>query len=250
VVAERSGGGDAAKTIALLWRKPPEPKLGRKPKVSVGQIVTAAIVVADGEGFGAMSMARVAQELGVGTMSLYTHVPGKTELIDLMVDRVLQERNLVAAGTWRDRVKHYADRTRAVYHAHPWMRDVSMVRPPLGPGLMDGEEFVLAALTDSGLEPKQATVAHVAIEGFVHGAAASEVDDQQLEEATGESGDSWWRARQMFWDDYFDVERYPVMTSLWHARAYDIEGTLADSVRRAFDYGLDKLLDGIEGGLR
>ncbi|MEJ3655796.1 TetR/AcrR family transcriptional regulator C-terminal domain-containing protein [Actinomycetes bacterium KLBMP 9759] len=250
MVAERGGGRDAATTIELLWRKPSEPRLGRKPKVGVGQIVAAAIAVADGEGFDAMSMARVAQELGVGTMSLYTHVPGKAELIDLMADRVLQERELVVAGTWRDRIKQYADRTRAVYHAHPWMREVSMVRPPLGPGLMDGEEFVLAALTDAGLEPKTAAVAHAAIEGFVHGAAASEMDDRELEAATGESVDSFWRARQVFWDGYFDMERYPVMASLWHARAYDIEGTLADSARRAFDYGLDMLLDGIEGGLR
>lgn len=251
MAAERSGGGDAARTIALLWRKPAEPKpVGRKPKVSVDQIVGAAIAVADRDGLASMSMARVAQELSVGTMSLYGHVPGKAELIDLMADAVLQERELAADGSWRDRIKHYADRTRAVYQAHPWLRDVSMVRPPLGPGLMDGQEFVLAALTDSGLEPRQVTVAHTAVEAFVHGAAASEVDDQQLERATGESGDSWWGARQLFWDDYFDVERYPTMTSLWNAGAYDISGTLADQVRGSFDYGLEKLLDGIEGGMR
>lgn len=251
MAVERSGGGDPARTIALLWRRPPEPRtVGRKPKVSVDQIVTAAVAVADREGLGAMSMARVAQELGVGTMSLYTHVPGKAELVDLMVDTVLQERDLTPEGSWRERVKHYADRTRVVYQRHPWMREVSIVRPPLGPGLMDGQEFLLAALADSGLEPGRVTVAHVAIEGFVHGAAAAEVDDQQLAAATGETGDAWWRARQLFWDDYFDVERYPTMTALWNAGAYDTEGALADTVRSSFDYGLDKLLDGLEGALR
>ena len=251
MVAERSGGGDPVRTLTLLWRRPSEPKpVGRKPKVSVDQIVTAAIAVADREGLGATSMARVAQELSVGTMSLYGHVPGKAELIDLMADTVLQERDLTPEGTWRERVQHYADRTRAAYRKHPWMRDVSMVRPPLGPGLVDGQEFVLAALADSGLEPRQVTLAHVAIEGFVHGAAASEADDQQLEQKTGESGDSWWSARQVFWDDYFDVERYPTMTSLWHAGAYDTGGILADNARNSFDYGLAKLLDGIEGVLR
>ncbi|ONI80023.1 hypothetical protein ALI144C_23625 [Actinosynnema sp. ALI-1.44] len=249
MAVERSGGADAARTLALLWRTPPSPKLGRKPKVTVDQIVTAAVAVADREGLGAMSMARVAHELDVGTMSLYTHVPGKSELVDLMADWVLRERDLVAAGTWRERIKHYADRTRAVYHAHPWMRDVSMARPPLGPGLMAGEEFVLAALTAAGLRPHQIPMAHRAIEEFVHGAAASEVDDQRLAAATGESSDSWWRARQTFWDDYFDPERYPVMTSLWHAGAYEVQGTLADAARTAFDYGLDRMLDGIEGGL-
>lgn len=256
MATERSGGGDAAKTLALLWRKPvdsaaagPKP-VGRKPKVSVDQIVGAAIAVADREGLAAMSMARVAQELSIGTMSLYGYVPGKAELIDLMVDAVLQERDLTPEGSWRDRIKHYADRTRGIYQAHPWMRDVSMVRPPLGPGLMDGQEFVLAALADSGLEPGQVTVAHTALEGFVHGAAAAEVDDQQLERTTGESGDSWWGARQLFWDDYFDVERYPTMTNLWHAGAYETAGTLAEQVRGSFDYGLDKLLDGIERGMR
>mgnify|MGYP006159332511 CR=1 FL=1 len=71
-----------------------------------------------------------------------------------------------------------------------------------------------------------------------------------LRTASGQSDEQWWQERQSFWDDYFDVERYPTMTSLWNAGAYETAGTLADQVRGSFDYGLEKLLDGIEGGMR
>jgi AcrR family transcriptional regulator len=244
------GGDDAARRIALLWRTEPEAKRGRKPKVSVAQIVTAAVAVADADGLAATSMARVAKNLNLGTMSLYTHVPGKSELVDLMVDAVLQERELgdPRPEGWRAQVELYAERTRDVYRRHPWLRDVSMVRPPLGPGLMAGEEFLLAALSESGLAPRQVVAAMGAIMTLVDGAAAAVAETEQLERATGQSTDAWWAERQVFWDDYFDVERYPAMTRLWHEGAF-VEGA-DDQADTAFVFGLRRLLDGIEGSSR
>ncbi|GLZ28284.1 TetR family transcriptional regulator [Lentzea sp. NBRC 105346] len=248
-MVERSGGGDPARTVELLWRTRPVAGRGRKPKVTVDQIITAAVAAADADGLGAMSMARVAADLGLGTMSLYTHVPGKAELIDLMVDAVLRERDLRPAdGDWRAQVELYARRTREVYRRHPWLRDVSMVRPPLGPGLLAGEEFLLAALSGIGLEPRQVVAAMGAIMTFVDGAVAAEVDTAQLERATGESTDAWWAARQLFWDEYFDVTRYPAMTSVWERGGFDL--STGEQSENAFEFGLRRLLDGIEGGVR
>ncbi len=86
---EHSGGGDISRSLALMW----EFDLGRrtrgpKPKLSVDAIVDAAVAVADAEGLDAVSMRRIGQELGVGAMSLYRYVPGKEELLDLMLERV------------------------------------------------------------------------------------------------------------------------------------------------------------------
>ncbi|TWP49533.1 TetR family transcriptional regulator [Lentzea tibetensis] len=250
---ERTGGGDPARTVALLWRAEPEAKRGRKPKVTVDQIITAAVAAADADGLAAMSMARVAKELGLGTMSLYTHVPGKAELVDLMIDAVLLERDLPATGEprpdgWRAQVELYAQRTRDAYQRHPWLRDVSMVRPPLGPGLMAGEEFLLAALSETALAPRQVTAAMGAIITFVDGAVAAVADTEQLERVTGQSNDAWWDARQVFWDEYFDVEKYPAMTRLWHQGAFN--DSTADQSDTAFAFGLQRLLDGIEGSFR
>ncbi|AHI00944.1 TetR/AcrR family transcriptional regulator [Kutzneria albida] len=208
----------------------------------------AAIGVADREGLAAMSMARVAEELAVGTMSLYTHVPAKAELIDLMVDAALAERGLEADSSgWREQVRRYAERTREVYRQHPWLREVSLARPPLGPGHLAGQEFLCAVLAGIGLAPHQVGVALGSIAIFVDGAVRAEVEAQELERTTGQSADSWWARRQSFWDNHFDPTRYPAINQLW------LDGGFAASTTEhrlaVFEFGLDRLLDGIEEGL-
>jgi AcrR family transcriptional regulator len=71
--------------------------------LDLDRIVQAAIEVADAEDLGTLSMRKVAERLGVGTMSLYTYVPGKSELIDLMFDQAVAGPNEPVRGTWRER---------------------------------------------------------------------------------------------------------------------------------------------------
>ena len=85
---ETSGSGDIGRTLELLWETGRRPSRGPKPTLTLDRIVEAAIRVADTEGLEGLSMRRVAAELGTGTMSLYRYVPGKGELLDLMLDRV------------------------------------------------------------------------------------------------------------------------------------------------------------------
>src|SRR5688500_7903620 len=97
---EMSGAGDPARSLPLLWRTA-SARAGRSG-LSVDRIVSAAIELADTDGIGALSMRRVAERLSVGAMSLYTHVPGKAELIDLMLDTVFGEVPLATVeGDWR-----------------------------------------------------------------------------------------------------------------------------------------------------
>ncbi|PCG81698.1 TetR family transcriptional regulator [Streptomyces sp. WZ.A104] len=86
-----TGSGDIARSLELLWGTGERPSRGPKPGLTLDRIVTAAIAVADAEGLSAVSMRRLSTELGTGTMSLYRYVPGKAELLDLMLDRVLGE---------------------------------------------------------------------------------------------------------------------------------------------------------------
>ena len=88
---EYSGGGDPERSIELLWGLREPPGRGPKPRLTVAKITRSAIELADTEGLTALSMRRVAERLGVSTMSLYTYVPGKAELIDLMLDTVYGE---------------------------------------------------------------------------------------------------------------------------------------------------------------
>ncbi|GLY77251.1 TetR/AcrR family transcriptional regulator [Actinoallomurus iriomotensis] len=257
MTVEHSGGGDPERTLALLWRdraagrtdgRPPR---GRRPKLTVDQIVRAALAVADREGLASMSMVRVADEAGAGTMSLYTYVPGKAELIDLMVDAVLTERDLPGPGDqrpegWLEQIELYAERTRAAYRRHPWLREISTVRPPLGPGLMAQQEYLLSALSGIGLSPRQITAAAGTIVTFVHAAAAAEAEYEQLER-TGESAADWWAARGSFWEDYFDVTRHPTIARLWREGGFDA-GTKGANAE-AYEFGLRRLLSGIQAAV-
>ena len=102
--SETSGSGDIVRTLELLWDTGRRPSRGPKPALSLDRIVEAAVQVADADGLEAVSMRRVATELGTGAMSLYRYVPGKGELLDLMLDRVQRPSENPADlgdGGWR-----------------------------------------------------------------------------------------------------------------------------------------------------
>lgn len=255
MASEQDGASDPLRILPLLWRRQraagraPGPALGRRPRLTVDAVVSAAIRLADAQGLTATSMSRVAAALGVGTMTLYTYVPSKAELLDLMVDEVLGERGLPGPGDarpehWRDQVGLYVENTRKMYRHHPWLCAVSLLRPPIGPGLLAEEEYVLSTLVPLGLSPRQQVAAASTITGYVTATARLEVESVELERLTGQSNDSWWQDRMTFWEEYFDVDRHPTMTDMWHRGGY--EASTAEQTAAAHEFGLQRLLDGIE----
>jgi AcrR family transcriptional regulator len=243
------------RTLRLLWRdrevRAGEPARGRRPTLTVARIVAAAIAVADADGLAATSMHRVAKELGAGTMTLYTYVPGKTELVDLMVDDALVERRLPKPGEprlgdWRAQVKLYSDRTREVHRRHPWLREMSRVRPALGPGQLAGQEYLLSIVDCLGLPPRLAVAAANSIATHVDANAALEAESAHLERSTGQSNDAWWDQRSSFWGKYFDIEAHPAMNRTWLGGGFD--QSAGEQAAEAYEFGLDRLLDGIERG--
>jgi len=248
-MTEFSGATDPDRILPLLWRHRGTRRsaTGRPPRLTVDEVVAAGITLADAEGLEAASMAKVAARLGVATMTLYTYVPSRAELVELMVDEVLGSRRLPGPDDerpahWRDQIQLYADRTIAMYREHPWLCQVSRVRPPLGPGTLRESEYVLSTL--GGLPVASRNTAAVTITMFVTGAARQEGENAQLRRASGQSNDDWWGRRGQLWEDWFDVGQHPAMTELWHAGGFDRgpDQQAAD----AFGYGLRLLLDGIE----
>ncbi|MFC4067818.1 TetR/AcrR family transcriptional regulator [Actinoplanes subglobosus] len=226
----------------LLWRRsqPAKKAAGRPPRLSVDAVVAAAIRIADADGLEAASMARVAADLGVATMTLYTYVPSRADLVALMVDEVLLARRLSAsAESWRERVALFAARTREMYVAHPWLTEVSLVRPPLGPGTMAEREFLIATMSLAGVPTATINRAALSVTAYVYAFAREAGEDARLARTSGQSTESWWHERGDFWENWFDVEAHPAMTALWNAGGFD-EG------QTAFDYGLALLLDGME----
>ncbi|MEU8634545.1 TetR/AcrR family transcriptional regulator [Amycolatopsis sp. NPDC048633] len=252
MTAERTGAEEVDRTLALLWRArggTAEPTRGRRPTLTIERIVAAAIAVADADGLAAASMHRVAKELGAGTMTLYTYVPGKAELVDLMVDDVLVERRLPGPGEprpadWREQVALYAERTRAAYRSHPWLCEVSRVRPPLGPGQLAGQEYLLSIMDDLGLSPRQSVAAANGIGTYVDANAALGAENTRLERSTGQSTEAWWHQRSTFWENYFAVDAHPAMNRIWLGGGFD-ESAKAQG-ETAYEFGLNRMLDGIQ----
>src|SRR5215467_172971 len=125
-------------------------------------------------------MRRVAARLGVVPMTLYTYVPGKAELLDLMLDAAYARMPRVgtAGQPWRQRLTAVAAENRALFEAHPWAAAISAIRPPLGPGLMAKYEHELSSLDGLGLGDIQMDAALTHLLTFVQAWARAAADTE------------------------------------------------------------------------
>ncbi|MFJ8580147.1 TetR/AcrR family transcriptional regulator [Micromonospora sp. NPDC093277] len=249
----RSGAGDPARTLRLLWRQPDEsPRRGPRPGRSLDDIVTAAIELADADGLDALTMRAVAQAVGVAPMSLYTYVPGKAELLDLMLDAgyTRMPRPDRSGEPWRARVAALAGDNRELYTAHPWATEVATGRPPLGPGMMAKYEYELRAFDGTGLDDVQRDAALTYVLDFVRAAARSAAEARLTRRETAWSDEQWWAANGPLLARVLDERRYP--TAVRVGAAAGAAQNAAYSPDRAYQFGLARVLDGlgvlIDGG--
>ncbi|MEU8524489.1 MULTISPECIES: TetR/AcrR family transcriptional regulator [Streptomyces] len=232
-------------SLDLLWGTGERPSRGPKPGLTLDRIVTTAIGLADAEGLDALSMRRVSAELGVGTMSLYRYVPGKTELLDLMLDKVRGESFENGTGPepahWREAVERLAREHLALYRAHPWLMKVNETRSVLGPNTLRGLELCLAGLTGPrgmGLSDPETISVIITVQSFVTGIARIELQTAEAVRETGVSDDDFWRAQAPFLERAMASGEFPLMAGL-------ADDTFAQGVDQ-FAFGLERLLDGFE----
>ncbi|HEY7594162.1 MAG TPA: TetR/AcrR family transcriptional regulator, partial [Actinophytocola sp.] len=209
------GRGDPVRSMALLWRDTDAgraPARGPRPGLSVDRIVDAAIELADADGLAALSMRRVAERLGVGTMSLYTYVPSKAELIDVMYDTACGSvEGDFGSGGWRVRLEAIARANWDLYRRHPWMLQVmAMARPPLGPNAIAGYDRDLRAVDGIGLTDLEMDSVVGMVSVYVQGAARTAVEAAGSERDTGMTDAEWWEAYGPLLAKVFDAAKYPV----------------------------------------
>ncbi len=242
--SEYSGSGDPAKSLELLWRMRREPTRGPKPALTVERIVVVALRIADAEGIAAMSMRRVADELGVGAMTLYRYFPGKGELFDVMLDTVYGEMpRREVDGDWRAKLDEVARENRELYLRHPWMLQVAVSRPPLGPHLMAKYEYELSAIEGIGLTDLEMDATIALVNGYVHGAVRTAVEARQVIQRSGISDKEWWLAHEPLLDKIGDAKKFPLATRVGTAVGNEFDAPYDSD--HAFEFGLARLLDGV-----
>lgn len=216
-------------------------------------IVAAAMAVADAEGADAVSMRRVARELGVGAMSLYWHVASKEELHQLMIERVQGEASAPEpTGDWRADLKSFAQAARDALLRHPWAIDFVGSGPPSGPNDARNAERLLAALDGLGLSPGTAMWVGMTVGTYVFGAALREVQEircqRVAEEVKGTMSASEIAAMSAeLRRIVHDSGSYPHIAAVMDA---GIDPDAPESRDERFEFGLDCVLDGIEARIR
>lgn len=230
-----------AYSLSLLWQPSDRPTRGPHPALSLDKIVDAAITIADAEGLDALSMRRVASELGVGTMSLYRYVPRKAVLINLMLERVSDPGDVAqrfAGLDWRGVLETNARETRALYLAHPWLLQVNWSRPLLGPNSLVGLEALVSRLDGLGLSDQERVATLSTIDSYVTGSVRTEILHARAAEETGVSDEEFWDRQLPFLEQAMATGRYPAMAAL-------AEDSFAMSWAESFEWGLARLLDGV-----
>jgi AcrR family transcriptional regulator len=234
-----------------LWARP-EPTSRRAPR-SRDDIAAAAIAVADAEGIDAVSMRRVAAELGLGTMSLYHYVHSKDELLDLMADGIMGGQVVDDAELqhgWRAGLTAIAHATRRNFERHPWMGEAMRPRQATvpGPNAMRHIDQSLAAVADTGLDVQGQMDLIAVVDDYVIGYV---LRAQRFAEEEAQAPDEEWMA-QLFEHMRSRIEGggYPHLQAAVEAnraagRSDEELARMAMDEKR-FDRGLERLLDGIE----
>jgi AcrR family transcriptional regulator len=224
---------DLNAVIDLLWSPAPTPRRGPKRGLDLPDIATAGITIADTDNLGAVTMQRVAEALGVTKMALYRYVRGKTELVALMTDVALGEPvTLDTNADWRTALSAWAHAMIGRFGQHPWTQETTTGTRAIGPNEIGWLEQALAALDGTGLTGSEKLDVAATLAGHARAIA------QQASASVGISPEQGLHTIfAMVLRDH--AAQFPALTAA-------LDSGTDDGRDQAFDFGLDRILDGIE----
>jgi AcrR family transcriptional regulator len=233
-----------------IWTRPEKPDTvarasrGPQPAYSREQIAGAAVKIADAEGLNAVSMRRIAAELGSGTTSLYRYITKKDELLDLMSEAVLAADRLPkASGSWRGDLRKIAYHIRAMTLQHPWTIGISTFRSALGPNTLGCLELTLSVIENLGLDIDEMLVISNTLFTFARGYAAGEIAETEASRRSGLNREQWMRSRTEHTRAILGTGKYPMFARVVKDASAPHD---PDAAERGFAMGLEHLLNGIE----
>ncbi|MGW2543868.1 TetR/AcrR family transcriptional regulator [Kitasatospora sp. NPDC001574] len=223
---------DANEAVRLLWGPPARPSRGPKPALSLGRIAAAGVAIADAEGLGVVSMQKVAGLLDFTKMSLYRYVPGKAELVALMVEAAVGEPPPAVDGLgWREQLTSCADQLARMLAEHPWLLDATVGPRVMGPKELGWLERVVAALDGHGLTGPERMDSAVLLAGHVRGIA------EQARAARPDGSPEAKLLADLGPLVHQHADRFPALAAAMATQ---------DGRDQALDFGLERILDGLE----
>lgn len=238
--------------VRLLWGPPAKPARGPKRGLTLEGIAGAGVALADAEGLAGVSMQGVAGRLAVTKMALYRYVPGRAELVSLMVEAAMPDPSVLdgrpVGEGWRERLAVWARELLAGFRAHPWLLEATVGARAMGPVEVGWTERALAALDGCGLTGAESIDAVVLVSGYVRGIA-----EQERAMAGGAAGEGPDAQLASVLGEVMRVhgEKYPALGAALASVAQ------AGGQDQAPDFGLERILDGLGmlvaervGGLR
>lgn len=240
------GHGDPRATLDLLWGHAPETRRGPRRSLSTGEVGMAALQLADEGGLAALSMRNLGARLGVAAMALYRYVPTKEVLLELVLEAAYAELpdGLPAHAPWPEQLRTVATDAWKLYLAHPWMLQISLQRPSLGPHAIRKYERELQSIESAGLPDVEMDRVIATVSDFVRGSARSAVEAASACEATGLSDLAWWQAHAEHLGRLVRPEQFPLAVRVGAAAGEAYGG--ATDPRRTFEFGLERLIAGLE----
>ena len=233
--------------LPLLWREPellPPVRRGPKQKVSLDVVLDTAIERAEAEGLGAVSMRGLAHALGLGAMTLYTYVPGRDELVVLMVDHVLgKTRRPQHSDDVRRRVETVAESAYAELSAHPWLLEVEGLRAWLGPHAAERYEWQLTAVDGLGLTDVEMDQTVALLEGIAATAVRSRHAVVSAERRSGLTELEWWEANAEAMAELVGGRQFPLASRVGQAAGESYQA--ATDPDRQFGFALKCVIDGL-----
>jgi AcrR family transcriptional regulator len=207
---------------------------GRAPSLSRHAIASAALEIADRDGLDALTMQRVAGALGVGTMTLYGYFRSKDELLDAVVDAAVEDLEpLGAEGSWREQLHHLVHTAHDGLTRHPGLVQLRLRRPVLRPEALRFSEAALGILHGAGFDSAEAAQAFRLLFTYTFGFAGLS-PERSAEEARRQAASAI---------AALPADEYPNLTSAAS------EASRAMAGEEQFEYGLERILDGLEARL-
>ncbi|MFD3524065.1 TetR/AcrR family transcriptional regulator [Streptomyces sp. NPDC058653] len=223
----------------VIWSRPERAARGPRPAYTRAEIAAVAVRIADADGMDAVSMRRVAAELGCGTMSLYNYVPRKEDLYELMADLVAEEHDLPErpTGDWRADLTALAHRAREIMRRHPWMSRLMSATYGFGPNAIEYLEFSLWCLDPLDLPYGRKMELIAMVNGIVTTYVANEIQTAERTRTLPWSAEREHEIRMAYLGGRIASGKYPRLAAAFmeDSGPIDLEGV--------FDRALSRVLD-------